>query len=62
MSDKPERMVLQLNDGTQFMAMVSMDPAGLKIASPGLFGFTAVANRESARQVCLRILELLETK
>jgi hypothetical protein len=53
---KPEQMTLQMTDGTQFDALVSVQDGILFIDS----GFLVFRFRpESARQVCQRILRLV---
>ena len=55
---KPERMVLQLTDGTEFAAEVHVE-SGVLHLNMG-WGITIVVDPGSARQVCKRILELVE--
>ena len=55
----PEHIVLQMTDGTQFDALVSVESGKLHMSAGGFMGLTFVIDPDSAKQVCYRILELL---
>jgi hypothetical protein len=54
----PELMVIQMTDGTEFVALVHMESGKLHVAAGGFLGLTFVLEPKSVRQVCHRLLEM----
>jgi hypothetical protein len=55
---KPEVMVLEMTDGTEFMAEVKMESGKLHVSAGRFMGMTFVLEPSSVRAVCNRLLEL----
>jgi hypothetical protein len=59
---KPEPMVIQMTDGTEFAALVHMESGKVHVSAVGFLGFIFVLEPNSLRQVCNRLLEIMNNE
>ena len=56
----PEHIVIQMTDGTEFAALVHVESGKLHVSAGGFLGLTFVLEPKSVRQVCNRLLEMID--
>lgn len=60
LESKPERMVIQTTDGVEWVGDVEVKPGVVRVHTFGYFGIDLLFRAESIREICKRLLELID--